>query len=236
VLAAVIIVAVMGLLNFKSFIKAWQASRDDGLSAIITFATTLVFAPNIQNGIITGIILSLALLLYRMMQPHVAGLGMHSDGTLRDARRHNLPPLHPQLGAIRFDGALRFMNVSYFEDALLTLERKTPSLRYILVKCDGINYLDASGVEMLFSLVSRFQNNGITLGFSGLKRQVHEVMEKTGLTEAIGAENIFSNDHIAFESLYARKVIDTPIKTHARHLQDAQQHSPQEFSNSTHLQ
>ena len=213
VLAAVIIMAVINLINFKTIIKAWQASRDDGIASIITFVTTLAFAPNIQNGIITGIILSLVLLLYRMMQPRVAVLGMHSDGTLRDADRHNLPPLHPRLGAIRFDGALRFMNVSYFEDALLTLERKSPSVRYILVKCDGINYLDASGVEMLGSLVSRFKSNGITLGFSGIKKQVHEVMDRTNLSVTIGKDNIFATDQEAFDKLYEQGVIDTRIST-----------------------
>jgi len=153
------------------------------------------------------------LLLFRMMQPRVAGLGMHSDGTLRDASRHNLPPLHSKLGAIRFDGALRFMNVSYFEDALLTLERRSPTVRYILIKSDGINYLDASGVEMLFSLVTRFKSNGITLGFSGLKKQVQEVMDKTKLTATIGTENIFATDQIAFDQLYAQGVIDQKIVT-----------------------
>lgn len=213
VLAAVIIMAVIGLINFKAITNAWKASRDDGITSVITFVTTLAFAPNIQNGIITGIILSLVLLLYRMMQPRVAGLGMHSDGTLRDATRHSLPPLHSKLGAIRFDGALRFMNVSYFEDALLTLERKNPSVRYILVKSDGINYLDASGVEMLFSLVTRFKSNGITLGFSGLKKQVREVIDKTKLTETIGQENIFASDQIAFDNLFDRGIIDTRINT-----------------------
>lgn len=209
VLAAVIIMAVIGLINFRAILNAWRAGRDDGVSAIVTFVATLAFAPNIQNGIIAGIILSLALLLYRMMQPRVAGLGVHSDGTLRDAHRHNLSPLHPQLAAIRFDGALRFVNVSSFEDALLALERKNPLVRYILVKCNGINYLDASGVEMLSSLVSRFKSNGITLGFSGLKKQVQDVMDKTNLSQSIGLDNIFATDQDAFDQLHARGVIDT---------------------------
>ncbi|MHB8166429.1 MAG: SulP family inorganic anion transporter, partial [Sulfuricella sp.] len=211
VLAAVIMMAVIGLVNFQSITNAWRASRDDGIAAIVTFLSTLAFAPNIQNGILTGIILSLALLLYRMMQPRVADLGMYEDGTLRDARRHNLPLLHPKLGAIRFDGALRFINVSYFEDAILTFERENPSVRYILVKCNGVNYLDASGVEMLSSLISRLKNNDITLGFSGPKKQVREVMDNTGLSQKIGVDNIFSNDQEAFDQLYLRGVIDTKI-------------------------
>lgn len=211
VLAAVIIMAVIGLVNFGAIINAWRASRDDGISAIVTFLTTLAFAPNIQNGIITGIILSLALLLYRMMQPRIAALGAHSDGTLRDAHRHKLLPLHPGVAAIRFDGALRFVNVSCFEDALLKLERDNPLVRYILVKCDGINYLDASGVEMLSSLVRRFMSNGIVLGFSGIKKQVQEVMDKTHLSQSIGTENIFATDQEVFDKLHARGVMDTRL-------------------------
>lgn len=211
VLAAVIIMAVIGLINLRAIFSAWRASKDDGISSIVTFLTTLAFAPNIQNGIVTGIILSLALLLYRMMQPRIADLGVHSDGTLRDAQRHSLPPLHPELGAIRFDGALRFVNVSYFEDALLKLERENPDVRYILVKCDGINYMDASGVEMLFSLITRFKSNGITLGFSGIKKQVQDVLDRTNLTQSIGTENIFATDQDAFDKLYSRGVIDAKI-------------------------
>lgn len=211
VLAAVIIMAVIGLVNFQVMAKSWKASQDDGITAIATFVATLAFAPNIQNGIIIGVILSMALLLYRMMKPRVAILGLHGDGTLRDAHRHHLSPLHPNLGAIRFDGALRFMNVAYFEDALLSLERTNPAARYILVKCDGMNYIDASGVEMLSGLIGRFKNNGITLGFSGIKKQVHDVINNTKLNLAIGEQNIFATDQEAFDRLYAQGVIDKKV-------------------------
>lgn len=204
VLAAVIMVAVLGLINFQAIGNAWRANRDDGMAATVTFLATLAFAPNIQNGIVTGIMLSLGLLLFRMMRPRVALLGLHADGTLRDARRHGLEPLHPRLGAIRFDGALRFVNVSYFEDALLTLERDTPKLSHILVKGSGINDLDASGVAALLNLVERFRGNGITLVFSGLKKQVHDVMERTGLIARIGEDNIFATDSVALVQLTAR--------------------------------
>jgi SulP family sulfate permease len=204
VLAAIIMMAVISLINFRIFKNAWHANRDDGIASIITFVATLAFAPNIQNGILTGILLSLALLMYRMMRPRVAILGMHQDETLRDAQRHDLPPLHPKLGALRFDGALRFVNVSYFEDALLKLERESPGITDVLIKCSGINDLDSSGVEMLRNLVTRFKNNGIILSFSGVKKQVLEVMERTGLTREIGDANIFTTDREALDVLYKR--------------------------------
>jgi SulP family sulfate permease len=204
VLAAIIMVAVFGLINFNALVKAWRAKRDDGIAAVVTFVATLAFAPNIQNGIVTGIMLSLSLLLYRMMKPRIALLGLHSDQTLRDSERHHLPPLHPNIGAIRFDGALRFVNVAYFEDALLRLERENPQMTHVLVKSSGINDIDASGVEMLFNLVARFKSNGIVLVFSGAKQQVAEVMERTGLAAAVGAENLFATDNAALDALRQR--------------------------------
>ncbi|MGE5466577.1 MAG: SulP family inorganic anion transporter [Ignavibacteria bacterium] len=204
VLAAIIMMAVLGLINFAAIRNAWTANRDDGIAAVVTFGATLAFAPNIQNGIVTGIMLSLAMLLYRMMRPRIASLGLHADGTLRDARRHSLPDLHPRLAALRFDGALRFVNVSYFEDALLCQERDHPNVCCILVKASGINEIDASGIDMLKNLVARFRANGITLTFSGLKKQVQDVMERTGLLAQIGASNVFATDGEALEKLLER--------------------------------
>ena len=204
VLAAIIMMAVMNLVNPQTIRNAWLANRDDGIAAIVTFVATLSFAPNIQNGILTGILLSLSMLLYRMMRPRVAVLGLHSDTTLRDAVRHNLPPLHPRLGAIRFDGALRFVNVSYFEDALLKLERDNPEIACILVQSSGINEIDASGIEMLRNLLDRFRSSGIQLAFSSVKKQVFDVMERTGLSGKIGENNIFNTDKEAVDELCRR--------------------------------
>jgi SulP family sulfate permease len=217
VLAAIIMMAVIGLVNFPIIRKAWRANRDDGIASIITFVATLAFAPNIQDGILVGIMLSLSLLLYRMMRPHIALLGLHSDGTLRDAQRHNLPRLHSRLGAMRFDGALRFVNVSYFENAILKLERDNPGIDHILIKGSGINEIDASGVEMLSNLITRFKNNGITLCFSGFKKQVQEVMDRTDLSRRIGLDNIFATDQEAFDKLHERGVIDDKIRLVPRH-------------------
>ena len=204
VLAAIIVVALINLVDYKSIAKSWRARGDDGIAAVVTFVTTLAFAPNIQIGILTGIILSLALLLYRLMRPRVAVVGMHPDGTLRDAEYFQLEALHPKLGALRFDGSLFFVNVSYFEEAIIKLERSNPDLRYILVVGSGINGIDASGIEMLSNLVDRLKAGGITLGLSGVKRQVKEVMDRTGLTATIGADNIFPTDAAALGALLPR--------------------------------
>lgn len=203
-LAAIIMVAVVGLIDLRAIGTAWRANRDDGIACIITFIATLAFAPYIQNGIITGILLSLGLLLYRMMRPRVAILGLHPAGELLDARLFKLPPPHARIGALRFDGSLHFVTGSYFEDALLRLERGNPELRYVLVKCSGINDIDASGIEVLRSLGERFRKNGIVLTFSELKPQVRVVLDRTGLTAIIGENNIFAGDRSALAELNRR--------------------------------
>ena len=204
VLAAVIMLAVFNLINFQSFRRAWRASRDDGIAAVITFATTLLFAPNIQDGILAGIIASLGLFLYRGMRPRVAIVSLHEDGTLRDAERFRLPPVHEAIGIVRLDASLNFVTAASLEDAVLKLERDKPQLQFILLTAGGINDLDATGTELLFKLSERLSHNGITLALSAAKKQVLDVIERTGLDAAIGSANIYATDRLAVEGLLAR--------------------------------
>jgi SulP family sulfate permease len=204
VLAAIIMMAVISLINFKTIKDAWTVSKPDGIAAMVTFVATLAFAPNIQNGILTGIILSLTLFLFRTMKPHIVLLGLDKDGALRNAERFNLPKLHPQVTAIRFDGQLYFANVSYFEESVLYLVSNDPDLKYILVVANGINGLDASGVEMLRNLIDRLSQNKITLAFCSIKGTVTGVMQRSGLLDMIGPENIFDSEKAALEDISMR--------------------------------
>ncbi len=203
VLAAVIMMAVVGLVNFKAIRHAWEAHKHDGIAAVVTFIATLGFAPHLDNGIMVGAGLAILLFLYRTMKPRVVILGRYHDGTLRDAKVHNLPTSE-HMAAMRFDGQLYFANVSYFEDALLEIAAKFPRARHILVVGDGINQLDASGEETIQHMVKRLRENGVTLVFSGLKKQVLDLMRHTGLFELIGETNIFATEDQAIAAIYER--------------------------------
>jgi len=204
VLAAIIVLAVLNLLNLRAIRRAWLASRADAVAAILTFIATLAFAPNIQNGILAGIIVSLALSLYQRMRPRAVEVGLHPDGTLRDAARWGLPVLHPRIAALRFDDSLVFVNAAHFEDAVLRLERERPGVRFLLVAAGGINEIDASGIEVLANLADHLAEKGVTLALSGVKKQVQEVLDRTGITAKLGPGNIYSTDPIALEDLRAR--------------------------------
>jgi SulP family sulfate permease len=204
VLAAIIIVALFNLVDFESVAKSWRARGDDGIAAVTTFVITISSAPSIQFGILAGMLLSIALLLFRMMRPRISAIGGVVDDELRDTEGLLPPALPPKLAALRFDRSLFFVNASFFEEALIELERNNPQLEYILVIASGINEIDASGIEMLGNVQERFQLNGISIGFSGIKRQVRDVMDRTGLAERIGAANFFATDREALDELVRR--------------------------------
>ncbi len=207
VLAAVIISAVIGLINFKPIILAWKAQRHDGISALATFVATLLFAPHLEMGIYFGAGLTVALYLLRNMTPRVAILGRHPDGTLRDAKLHRLPTCD-YIAAVRFDGSLTFVNVTYFEDSILHIISQYPKLRQVLIVCDGINQIDASGVEVIRNVVKHVSSHGIGIAFSGLKKQVLDVLQRTSAYALLGEENIFRTEDQALDALFER--VDDP--------------------------
>jgi len=203
VLAVIILLAVTTLITPKAIRHTWKAGRADGVVALTTFVATLAFAPHLDKGIMVGAVLAIGLHLYSTMKPRVAILGRYPDGTLRDAKLHGLPT-SDVVTAVRFDGRLYFANVSYFEEAVISAIADNPKAPYVLIVGDGINDIDASGEEVIHHLVERLNENGIVILFSGLKRQVLDVMQSTGLRDKIGEKRFFSTADEALNAIYAR--------------------------------
>ncbi|HUU03438.1 MAG TPA: SulP family inorganic anion transporter [Myxococcota bacterium] len=228
VLAAIIMMAVFGLLNVKGFIHAWEARRFDGITAIITLLATLFFAPHLEYGIFIGVALSLGAYLMRTMKPHMAELSLHPDGSLRDARRHGLSVCR-HVAAVRFDGPLNFVNATYLEDEILKLNAEMPALKCLLLAAHGINEIDASGEETLSLLVDRLRAAGYEIAFSGVKEEVLDAMNRTHLFEKIGAENFYPTQLQAVSSIYARAHLNSdekncPLENMQPHIADLSLH------------
>ena len=201
VLSAIILSVVSGLIDLRALGRAWQASRDDGLASALTFGSTLLFAPNIQNGILSGLLLSLALMLYRDMQPRTALLGLHPDGTYRDLERFGLDHPHPRLTILRFDSPLTFVTSEAFEAAAVEAARVQPGMRLLLISAAGINNIDASGLHAIASVRERLKAQGKRLAFCGLKKQVIDPMERTGLWQRLKPHAHYRTEHHALETL-----------------------------------
>jgi len=204
VLAANNLLAVSGLITVQALRHTWKASRADGIVALVTFVVTLLAAPHLDKGVMVGTTLSICLYLYRTMAPRVAILGRYADGTLRDIKVNPHLATSPHVTAIRFDGSLYFANVAHFEDAVLVAVAGRPEAGYLLVVGDGINYLDSSGEEMMHTLISRLHESGLVVIFSGLKKQILDVMRATGLFQLIGDDNIFATEEQALAAISLR--------------------------------
>jgi len=183
-LAAVIMMAVLGLINVKPLIHAWQTSHHDGLVALVTFVFTLLLAPKLEMGILFGMLLSLVLLLFRIMKPRIAMLP-HPPSLL--------PPEALATGAVsdgrivrmRFDGRLVFVNVSYFEEQLQKLLAAEKNLQVLIVDNVAINDLDASGEEMLRENFKRLKEAGIHVLFTRTKSPIMEIFRRSHLFQDI---------------------------------------------------
>ncbi len=203
VLAAVIMMAVIGLVNVKGFIHAWKAQWYDGAISILSFAVTLYFAPHLDKGIIIGVVLSMMVFLYKSMRPVVASLSLNEEKVLKCAEYYRLKGCS-HIAVVRFDGALFFANASYLDEQVLKFRNDRPDLRYILLDARGINDMDASGEEALEMLVKGIRSAGMGFAICGLKGQVINVIERTGLYEKIGAEHIFPDSKNAVAALTDR--------------------------------
>jgi SulP family sulfate permease len=203
VLAAVIMMAITSLIGFRAMNHAWRAHRHDGIAAWATFFAALLLAPAIDYGVLFGAALAILLYLYRTMRPRMARLARDPDGMLHDADGPGAPA-GEALVVLRFDGSLYFANVPSFEDRVLEAVAASPDVREVLVVADGINGIDASGVEVLEHLSARLSTGGITLSLCGVKRQVAEVFERTGLSAKIGPGNLFRNPRQAIDAIEQR--------------------------------
>ena len=196
VLAAIIMMAVIGLVNTSGFIHAWKAQPHDGVISVISFVCTLAFAPHLDKGIVIGVALSLGVFLYKSMRPTVASLSMAHDLHLRDATVHGLEECC-HIALVRFDGPLFFANASFLEERITEKMMTMDKLRHIIIAANGINDMDASGEEALSLIVDRVRSAGMDISLSGVNESVMAVIKRTHLLEKIGKDHVYPDTETA---------------------------------------
>jgi MFS superfamily sulfate permease-like transporter len=214
VLAAVIMMAVIGLINVSGFIHAWRAKWYDGTISIISFVSTLAFAPHLDRGIMIGVVLSILVYLYKSMRPTIASLSRHEDSALRDSIIHSLMRCS-HIDLIRFEGSLFFANASYLEDKINNRMMEQKSLKHIIIASNGINDVDATGEEALSLIIENVRSAGVDISFSGVNESVMAVFKRTHLLEKIGKDHIYPTMEAALSSVH-----------HAAHLESEEQECP----------
>ena len=190
-LAAVIIMAVINLIKFAPILHAWKVEKHDAIVAVTAFTLTLLFAPHLENGIVIGVILSLALFLYRTMEPRFTELSAHSGSTMLVNALENKLESCEVVSIVKFSGSLYFGNAGYFEDKILKLiADKKQCLRYVIVDMAGINQIDASGEDVLSGLLDRCSGAGVEILFARTEG-IEKVLERSGFMKKYGKDRFY---------------------------------------------
>ena len=216
VLAAIIIVAVFGLVNIKEAIFLWKANNLDFWLLMVTFFSTLLFG--IEYGIMIGVGLSLIILIFRTSRPYVAELGKVPDSDFyRNRERFNEVILDDEVLVFRFDAQLFYANSSYFIETLeLMVEEKGPRLKLIVLDAESINRVDSTGVEMLKERIKFYHKKNILFYFAGVKGPVRDHLFRGKILEIItldhfymrvnGAVNYYKTGEKEYQNKYANYI------------------------------
>lgn len=204
VLAAIIMVAVFGLIDMKYPLELLKNRKDEFFLLVGTFLITLT--AGIKEGILLGVLVSLLLLVYRISKPHIAVLG-RIRGTHYFKNVHRFSEdieVFDNILLLRFDGQLYFGNKDYFKQELNKyIIQKGDSLRYVILNAEAITYADSSSVQLLRRLVDDLQARGITLMVAGATGPLRDILYSSGLINQIGKEHLFVSTSEAYEHCVA---------------------------------
>ncbi len=200
-LAAVVIVAVLGLIDVVAARRLRQSSPPEFVLLMVAFAGVAVL------GVLWGVGIALALSLLnfirRAWRPHDAVLGRVDNlKGYHDTERYPDARLIPGLVLYRFDAPLFFANADYFRGRIRELAR-TGDARWIVVAAEPITDIDATAGDTVRALKDELDAAGIELAFAELKDPVRDRLREYGIHDAIGTHRFFPTIGVAVSTYLA---------------------------------
>jgi SulP family sulfate permease len=200
VLAAIIIVAVAGLIDYREAVFLWKVDRRDFWLMILTFLATL--AMGIEEGILVGVVASLIVVIYQSSRPYTAVLGKLPDTTVYKNLSRNPSAVAPEgVLVLRIDASLYFANAAYVKDRL---EGTRPDIRAVVLDMYPVNKLDSSALHSLAGVLDVLAERDVLFLVSGVKGPVRDVMRKAGLEDRLGDSSFYPTIHDAVEAAHER--------------------------------
>ena len=198
VLAAIIIVAVYGLIDFKEAKHLFNTDKMDfGLFLAASLGTLIL---GIEEGIFLGVILSMGVLIYRVSYPHFAEMGLVKDGQIfRNVLRFKDAIVKDEIIVMRFDAQLYFANTSYFKDKVKSLIEKRKKPKYFILDASPISAIDSTAAHALHDLIDQMKKDGITFLLANAIGPVRDVIVKSGLDVQIGQDHSFMSVKDAYD-------------------------------------
>lgn len=201
VLGAIIIVAVIKLINYKYAIRLYKIRKDEFLVLLFTFIATLFIG--ITEGILFGIIFSFLLLVYRTSKPHYAFLGrIGSTNYFKNIKRFpDEVVLRDDLIILRFDAQLFFGNIHFFKKLVFDSLNKNPKkVKGFIINARSMNYIDSTAIEQLIDIIEKIQEKGIRVMLVGATGPTRDSVIKSKLINVVKKGNLFITSGDATDS------------------------------------
>lgn len=197
VLAATIVVAVSSLFDWAAIRDAWRYDRADAMALLLTLAA--VVALGVEQGIVTGVVVSLALLVWRSSRPHIAVVG-RVPGTehFRNVERHEVETVSG-LVALRVDESLFFGNAVAVEEWVGQAVERRPDTRHVLLICSAVNHVDATALSMLDELDRGLAERGVELWLAEVKGPIMDRLANTAFGARVG-NRVYRSTQDAFNA------------------------------------
>jgi SulP family sulfate permease len=192
ILAAIIMVAVFGLIDFKEARHLWKTDRRDFAMFMVTAMATL--ALGVEEGIAVGVILSLAMVIFRVSYPHAARLGrLRGTDLFRNVNRFENAQEIPGVLIVRIDAPLFFANLNHINEKLKEFGSDSEQVKNIILDASAIHSVDSSATHALVELSEKHKAAGRQLSFANIRGPVRDVMEQAGLVAKIGADHFYTD-------------------------------------------
>lgn len=213
ILAAIVLVAVFGLIDVKEFFHLWQVKRNDAYLLLLSFLVTLFVG--IEEGILIGVLASLGLFIYRSTRPHTAMLGcLPGTQTYRNVERYEDAEPIPGIGILRFDASFYFANVSYFRDQIAQMMDEQENMHTLILDTSGINDMDSSADEAIHEMIRDLHEAGIRLYLAQPKGPVRDVLRASGVYTMLGEDFLPKTIHEAV--VHAQAQEEAGVRPHTQ--------------------
>lgn len=191
ILAAVVLVAVSGLVNIKEPVELWKKDKSDFSMLMSTFIITLTLG--IETGIIAGMVLSLVMVIYRASRPHMARLGrVPGTNIYRNIKRFKNLELRKDVMMVRIDGPIYFANIDFIIEKLNRwIAAEQGELNMVTLNMESIISIDSTGAHVLNDWIIDRRKEGLDVCMSGARGPVRDALNRWGIIECLGADHVF---------------------------------------------
>jgi len=204
-MAGIILLVAYNLIDSEHIKKTFKYSKSESIIFFVTFASTLLI--DLEFAIYLGVLLSLLLFIAKTSAPEVQTLAFSNESSDGSRKMHSIKtsPLIqcPQLKIIKINMSIYFGSINHIQKQISTII-DNQTIHHILVVCDGVNFVDLTGVDALVIEQNRLKKLGGSLYFVNFNSTVNDFMEKVNFFDDIGKDNFFNSKGEAINSIYAR--------------------------------